>query len=273
MNGYICVCVCMCVCVCVCVCVYIYIYIYISSVQSLSHVQLFVTPWTAACQASLFIISSWRLLRLMSIESVMPSYHLILCRPLLSSCPKSFPASGSFQMSHLFASGGQSIRVSASALVPPMDTQDWSPLGWTGWISWLSKGLSRVFSSATVQAAILQRSAFFVVQLSHPYMTTRKSIALTIQTFVSKVMSLLFNILSRLVIAFLPRSNGFSFHGCSHCLQWFWSPRIWNLTLFSLFPHLFAIKWWDQMPWSLFLECWVLSQLFHSPPSLSSRGS
>ena len=104
-------------------------------------------------------------------------------------------------------------------------------------------------------------------------MTNGKTRALTIRTFVSKVMSLLLNSLSRLVIAFLPRNKLFSFHGCSHCLQWFWSPRKWSLSLFPLFPHLFAMKWWDWMPWSYIFECWVVSQLFHSPLSLSSRGS
>ena len=125
-----------------------------------------------------------------------------------SSFPKSFPASGCFPMSQLLASGGQSIGVSASTSVLPMNTQDWSPLGWTAWISLQSKGLSRVFSNTTVQkASILWCSAFFIVQLSHPYMTIEKTIALTRQTSVRKVMSLLFNKLSRLVIAFLPRSK------------------------------------------------------------------
>ena len=105
-----------------------------------------------------------------------------------SSCFQSFPALGSFQISQLFASGGQSIGVSASALVLPVNTQDWSPLGWTGWISLQSKGLSRVFPNTTVpKASILHHSAFFIVQLSHPYMTTGKTIALTRQTFVDKV--------------------------------------------------------------------------------------
>ena len=121
-----------------------------SSVQSLSCVRLFVTPWTAACQASLSIANSWSLLKLISIELVIPSNHLILCRPL-SSHLQSFPASGSFQVSWFFASGGQSIGVSASASVLPVNIQDWFPLGWTGWISLQSKGLSGVFSSTTVQ--------------------------------------------------------------------------------------------------------------------------
>ena len=121
----------------------------ICSVQSLSCVRLFVTPWTAACQASLSIINSQNLLKFMSIESVMPSNHLILSSP----SPPTFSLSQhqSFQMSQFFASGGQSIGLSASASVPPMNIQDWSPLGWTGWISLQSKGLSRVFSNTTVQ--------------------------------------------------------------------------------------------------------------------------
>ena len=112
------------------------------SVQLLSCVQLFVTPRTAAHQASLSITNSWSLLKLTSIKSVMPSNHLILVIPF-SSCPQSPPSSGSFQMSQFFASGGQSFkaRVSASTSVLPMNTQDWSPLEWTGWISLQSKGL------------------------------------------------------------------------------------------------------------------------------------
>ena len=119
------------------------------------------------------------------------------------SCPQSFPASGSFPKSQCFTSGGQSIGVSASASVLLMNIQDWFPLGWTGWISLHSKGLLRVHSS---KASILWSSAFFIVQLSYPYMTTGKTIALTRWTFVGKVMSLL-NMLSRLVIAFLLRSK------------------------------------------------------------------
>ena len=121
-----------------------------SSVQSLSRVRLFATPWIAARQASLSITNSQSPPKPMSIESVMPSNHLILCRPLLL-LPSIFPASWSFQMSQFFASGGQSIGVSASKSVLPMNTQDWSPLRWTDWISLQSKGLSRVFSNTTVQ--------------------------------------------------------------------------------------------------------------------------
>ena len=131
------------------------------------------------------------------------------CHPTISSSVvsfssrlQSFPTSGSFQMSQLSASGSQNIGVSALTSVLPMNTQDWSPLGWTGWISLQSKVLSRVFSKTSLKTSILLCSTFFIVQLSHPYMTIGKTIALTRRTFVDKVMSLLF-----LVIIFLPRSK------------------------------------------------------------------
>ena len=131
-----------------------------TSVQSLSGVWLFATPWIAAHQASLSITNSRSLRKLISIMSVMPFSHLILCRPF-SSCPQSLPASGSIPMSQLFTWGGQSIGVSALASVLPMNTQDWSPLEWTGWISSQAKGLSRVFSNTTVQ-----KHQFWGTQLS-----------------------------------------------------------------------------------------------------------
>ena len=174
-------------------------------VQSLSRFWFSATPWIAERQASLSITNSQSSLKLTSIESVMPSSHLILCRPLLllSQVPPSIRVFSN----QLFVWGGQSIGVSALASVLPMNTQDWFPLGWTGWISLLSKGLSRVFSNNTVQKHLLLCSAFFTVQLSHLYMTTGKTIALTRWTIVGKVMSLLFNMLSRLVITFIPRSK------------------------------------------------------------------
>ena len=131
-----------------------------SAVQSLSCVQLFATPWIAACQASLSITNSRSLL-----NSRASSWW---CHPAISSsvvpfpsCPQSLPASESSPMSQLFAWGGQSTGVSASASFLPMNTQDWSPLGWTGWISLQSKGLLRVFSNTTVQ-----KHQFFGAQLS-----------------------------------------------------------------------------------------------------------
>ena len=130
---------------------------------------------------------------------------------LFSSCLQSFQASGSSPKSQLFASGGQSTGASASGSVLPMNIKGWFPLGLTGLISMLSKGRSRVFSNTTVEKdQFFGVQPFFIVQLSHSYMTTGKTIALTIWTFVFKVMSLLFNMRSRFVIAFLPR--------CKHLL-------------------------------------------------------
>ena len=129
------------------------------------------------------------------------------CHPITSSsvvpfpsCFQSFPASGSFQMSQFFPSGGRSIGVSALASVLPMNIQDWFPLGLTGWISLQSWGLWSLLQHHSSKLSILWHSAFFIVQHSHPYMTTGKMKALTRQTFVGKVMSLLFHKLSRLVI-------------------------------------------------------------------------
>ena len=121
-----------------------------SLVQSLSRVQLFVTPWTVACQASLSITNAWSLLKRMFIESVVPSNHLIHCHPLLL-LPSIFPASGSFPKSQFFTSGGQNIGASASASVLPVNIQVWFPLGLTGLISLLSRGLSKVLSKITIQ--------------------------------------------------------------------------------------------------------------------------
>ena len=130
-----------------------------SSVQLLSCIQLFVTPWIAARQASLSITNPQSAPKLMSIESMMPSDHLVLCHPLLL-LPPSLLASGSFPMSQPFAWGGQSIGVSVSTSVLPMNTQDWSALGWTGWISLQSKVLSRIFNTT------VQKHQFFGTQLS-----------------------------------------------------------------------------------------------------------
>ena len=178
-------------------------------VQLLSRVQLFVTPWTAACHTSLSFTISWSLFKLMFIEfeSVM---HPTISSSVISfsSFPQSFPASGSFPMSQLFTSGGQSIGASASASVLPVNIQRWFPLGLTDLIFLLSKGLSRVFSSTTIW-----KHQFFLA-LSLPYDPTLTSVhgywtnwSLTIWTFIGKVMFLLFNMLSRFDIAFLPRSK------------------------------------------------------------------
>ena len=130
-----------------------------SSVQSLSHVQLFVIPWTAACQVSMSITNSWSLLKLISINSVMPSNHVILCCPLLF-LPSIFPSIRFFSNESVLHISGQSIGASASVL--PTNIHDWFPLGLTGWISLQSKGLSRVFSNTTVQ-----KHQFFSAQCSY----------------------------------------------------------------------------------------------------------
>ena len=156
-------------------------------------------------------------------DAIQPSHSLS------SPSPPAFNLSqhqNSFPMCQFFTSGGQSIRVSASASVLPVTIQDWFPLGMTGWISSQSKGLSRVLQHHSLNAPILRHSAFFTVQLSHPYMTTGKTIVLTRQTSVSKLMSLLFNMLSRLVIACLPRSKHLLISQLqSPSAVRFWSPR------------------------------------------------
>ena len=142
----------------------------------------------------------------MSVGSVMLSNHPCYVA-LFCFCLQSFPASGSFPVSQFFASGGQSIRVSASAWVLPMNIQGWFPLGLTCLIFFSPRDLKSLLQHHNWKASILQRSAFFMVQILHLYMTTGKTIPLTRQIFVGKVMSLLFNTMSRFVIVFLPRSK------------------------------------------------------------------
>ena len=176
------------------------------AVQSLSHVRPFATPWTAAHQASLSVAISQRLLKLMSIESVMPSNHLLLCRPLLP--PSTFPSIRVFSKESVLHIGWPKYW-SFSFSISPSNEYSGLISFRIDWLDLLAvqgtlKSLLQYHSS---KASILQRSAFFIVQLSHPYMTTGKTIALTIWTFVGKVISLLFNMLSRFVIAFLQRSK------------------------------------------------------------------
>ena len=195
------------------------------------------------------------LLKLMSIASSQ-SCHPPISSSIVpfSSHLQSFPASGSFQLSQFFASGGQIIGVSASASVLLMNNQDWFPLAWTSWISLKSKGLSKsLLQHHSSKASILWRSAFFIVQLSHLYMTTGKTIALTIWTFVGKAMSLLFNMLSSLVIAFLPRSK--------HLLiSWLQSPSAVILELKKIVCHCFHC-FPIYLPWSDGTRCHDLSFL------------
>ena len=176
----------------------------ISSVQSVSHVRIFATPWTAACQASLSITNSWSLPKLISIESVTSSYHLILCRPLLL-LPLIFPSIRVFSNESALCIRWPkywsfSFNISPSNEHPGLISfrMDWLDL------LAIQGTLKSLLQHHSSKASILWHSAFFMVQLSHPYMTNGNIIALTRWTFVGKVMSLLFNMLSRLVITFLP---------------------------------------------------------------------
>ena len=179
----------------------------LSSVQLLSRVRLFATPWIASCQASLSITNSRSSLKLTSIKSVMPSSHLILCRPLLL-LPQIPPSSRVFSSESTLRMRWPKYWSFSFSIIPSkehpglisfrMDLLDLLAVQGT------LKSLLQLHSS---KASILQCSAFFTVLLSHPYMTTGKTIALTRRIFVGKIMSLLFNMLSRLVITFLPRSK------------------------------------------------------------------
>ena len=178
-----------------------------SSVQLLSRVRLFATPWTAAHEASLSITNSWSLPKLMSIESVMPSSHLILCHPLLLP-PSIFPSIRVFSNKSAFRIRWPkywsfSLSISPSNEHPGLISfrMDWSDL------LAVQGTLKSLLQHHSSKASILRCSTFFTVQLSRPYMTTGKTIALTRWTFVGKVMSLLFNMLSKLVITFLSRSK------------------------------------------------------------------
>ena len=169
----------------------------------------------------------------MSIELVMPSNHLIL-GPLLL-LPSIFPRIRVFSNELAFCIRWPKYWSFSFSISPSDEYSGMIPLGLTGLISLQSKGVSKsLLPHHSSKPSILWCLAFFMVHLSHPYVTTGKNIALTIQTFVGKVMSLLFNMLSRFVIAFLPRSKCLLHHYCPNNLQWFWSPRKLSLSLFPL---------------------------------------
>ena len=184
----------------------IFLYLLVS-VQSLSHVQLFATPWTAACQYSLSMTTSWSLLKLMSIESVMPSNHLILCCPLLLP-PSIFPSMKLFSSeSVLYIRWPKYWSFSFS--ISPSNEYSGLISFRTDWLDLLAvQGtLKSLLQHHSSKASILQYSAFFIVQRSHPHMTTDKTTTLNRYIWVGKVMSVLFNMLSRLVITFLPKNK------------------------------------------------------------------
>ena len=212
-----------------------------NSVQLLGCVQLFVTPWTIACQASLSITNSWNLLKLMSIELVMPSNHLILCCPLLL-LPSIFPSIRVFSNETVLCIRWPKYWSFSFSISPSNE--------YAGLISfrmdWLDilavQGtLKSLLQHHSSKASILQCSAFFMVQLSHPYMTTGKIIALTRRTFFGKIISLLFNMMSRLVIALLPRNKHLLISGLqSPSAVILEPPKIKSATIYIVSP--FAMK-------------------------------
>ena len=208
------------------------------------------TPWTAACQASLFITNSRSLLKLMSINSVMPSNHLILCHPLLLQ-PSIFPSTEVF-----FSEPVLQIRWpkywSLTFSISPFKEFSGLISFWIDWVYLLAvQGTLRsLFQHHSSKASIFQCSAFYIVQLSHPCMTTGKTIDFTRQTFVSKAMSLLFNMLSRLVITFPPRSKHLliSWIKFIKLVHWFLKPQPcltqWNYESYHLGPPEIDGSWW-----------------------------
>ena len=193
------------------------------------------------------IANSLSLFKLMSIELLMPSNHLILCHPLLLS-PSIFTSIRVFSDESVLCIRWPKCWSFSFSSSP---TNEYSGLisfrmDWLDLLA-VQGTLKSLVQHHSSKASILQHSAFFIVQLSHPYMTPGKTITLTTQAFVDKVMSLLFNVLSRLVITFLPKSMLL-------LISWLQSPFAVILEppkiKFVMFPHLFAMKWWDQMPWS-----------------------
>ena len=208
----------------------------LSLVPSLSHVQLFETLWIAACQASLSITNTWSLLKLMSIKSVMPSNHLILCCPLLLP-PSIFPGIRVFSNESVLLIRWPKYWGFSFSISPPNEysgliafRMDWL------YLLAVQGTLKNLLQHHSSKASILLHSAFFIIQLSYPYVITGKTKALTRWTFAGKAMSLLFNMLSRLVIAFLSSTKGF-------LISWLQSPsavilepkKNKSLTLFQLF--------------------------------------
>ena len=182
----------------------LYIYLYLVAVQLLSCVPLFATAWTAACQASLSLTISWSLIKPMSLESVMPSNHFILCHPLfLSSVFPSIRVFSNESALHIRWPKYWSFSISSSNEYSGLIS---FRMDWLNLLA-VQGTLKSLLQHHSSKASVLQHSAFFMVQLSHPYTTTGKTIALARWTFVSKVIPLLFKTLSWFVIAFLPRSS------------------------------------------------------------------
>ena len=194
----------------------------------------------------MFITNSWNLLKLMSIELVMLFNHLNLCRSL-RLLPSVFPSIRVFSNESVLCIKWPKYWNFSFSVSPSNEDSGLISfrIDWFDLLA-IQGTLKSLLQHHSSKASILLHSAFYVVLFSHPYMTTGKIIVWLDRPLLAKVMSLLFNMLSRLVIVFLPRKKCLLI---SH-LQWFWSPRKWSLSLLPLFPHLFAIKWWDRMPWS-----------------------
>ena len=222
-----------------------------------SHSVVSDSLWPMDCSVPGFptITNTWSLLKLMSMEVVMPSNYLILCCPLLL-LPLIFSSIRVFSNESVLHIRWPKYW-SFSLIISPSNEYAGLISFRMGWLDLLAvQGtLKSLLHHHSSKASILLHSAFFIVRLSHPYMTTGKTTALTRQTFIDKVTSLLFNVLSRLVIAFLPRSKCLNFMAANHHLQWFWRapPQKKNKVSHCVhcFPiHLFVMKWWDWMPWS-----------------------
>ena len=227
-------------------------------------------PMNRSSQASLSITNSRSSLKLKSIQSVMPSNHLIFCRPIFLQPPIP-PSIRVFSNESTLRMRWPKYWSFSFSIIPSKECPGLISFR-MDWLDLLAvQGtLKSLLQHHNSKASILWCSAFFMVQLSHPYMTTGKTIALTRQTFVGKVMSLLFNMLSRFVIAFLSKSKSLLISWLQSSSAVILDPKkIMSVTVFIVFP----CSPWDWIRWSLFFECWDLSQLFHSSLSPSSRGS
>ena len=209
-----------------------------------------VTPWSLAFQASLSITNSQRPPKPLSIESVMPSSQLIPCRPLLL-LPSIFPSIRVFSYQSVLRIRWPKYWNLSFNIIPSNEHPGLTSFR-MNWLDLLAvQGtLKSLLQHHSSKASILQCSAFFIVQLSHLYMTNEKTTALTRQTFVDKVNSLLFNMLSRLVITFLPRNKHLLISWLKSPSAVILEPRKIKSDTFSTVSHLFAMKWWDRMPWS-----------------------
>ena len=215
------------------------------SVQWLTRVWIFATSWTAAHQASLSITNSQSLLKLMSIESVMPSNHFILRHPLLL-LPSIFPSISVFSDESVLCIRSFSFSISSSSEYSGLISfrMDWLDL------LAVQVALKSLLQHHSLKSSIFWHSAFFIIRHSHPYMTNGKTRALTRQTFVGHVMYLFFNMLSSLVVTVLPRRKYLLIPWLQSPSAVILEPQRQSPPLVPLFHHLFAMKWSDQMPWS-----------------------